>query len=102
MRNEKQFVFNSSLTIPRSSFISGGGKIRTCDLAPIMRLLYRLSFATAIFCCGVWGRTKISDFKGQRPAGWTTPQKFVSGQQDSNPHHALIWRSLFIRQSLYH
>ena len=27
-------------------------------------------------------------------------RKTSSGQQDSNPHHALIWRSLFIKQPL--
>jgi hypothetical protein len=46
MMNERQAVFNSSFITPHSSFVSGGGKTRTCDLALIMRLLCHLSFAT--------------------------------------------------------
>jgi hypothetical protein len=39
MMNEKQVVFHSSFIPQSSSFVSGGGKSRTCDRAVIIRLL---------------------------------------------------------------
>lgn len=67
-----------------------------------MRLLCHLSFATV----NNWLRSLDlnQNIRFQRPASYQLNDPAIicwSGQQELNPHHALIRRSLLIRQPLY-
>ena len=54
--------------------------IGTEGLAPSTSDMSRRRSATELrpaSGCGAWIQTKISDFKGQRPIIWTTPQNII-------------------------